>query len=392
MTLTEKESRLDKIMNGINEKYKKKIVGKLSDSYVQDQIKINFIPSASPEFNNAVGGGFPIGKMTIISGSSDTGKTGLVLNTIGYNMEKNPDFVCVWLESEFSLEYDYMINTFHIDPNRFYYIPLQRDRGAEEALDDIESLVSTGSVDMCVINTLKALVPLTEIRKKMNELDVATQSRMNSKFMSKIIPLISDMKTSLVAIQQRSTNIGGYGYGDNTILVGGLRIRYQSMLTVTLRKAKLDTTDPINSNEGIKIVGRVEKNHCIPNKFPYVKFEYFALYGEGIETILSTLELAVEQGILRRGGAHIYLDNPDGGEPLYHWTSKSDFRNFMKENPTILENLMAKVQHKTEVLSDEEVAEIQKQEREEAKAAGVETVETEESVLNAEIEHTDVIE
>lgn len=378
LTLSEKQKRLDAIAADINSRMKKNIVGRLSDPTVQEQIKIEFIPSASPELNDAVGGGFPRGKMTIISGAADSGKTNLALNTIGERMMKDPEFTALWLESEFSLDYEHMIHTFNIDPDRFVYVPFERDRGGEEALNQFIEILESGAVDFAVVNTLRALIPSTEIHKKMEDVDIALSSRMNSRFMGKVIPLISKTGTSLVVVQQRTTQIGGFGYGDNTTLSGGLRIRYQSMLTINLRRGHVDAAkDPIGPEEGVKIIGRVEKNHCVNDRYPYVKFEYCAIYGKGIEKILSTLQLAVDQKVLRKAGSHIYWDD-ENGEPLYHWTGKNDFREFMLNNEDVFNKLTERVSQKHETLSEDEVREIQKEEREEARAIGVPVSEPEE--------------
>lgn len=394
LTLTEKDKRLNQIIDSINGKYKKKVVGNLSDPDVKKMIEVEFIPTASPDFNINTGGGFPKGKMSIISGKEDSGKTSFVLNTVGMNMKKNPKFTCAWLESEDSLvSMDYLEKTFGIDLNRFYVIPFLYSRGGEAALDDLIAFIGTGAVDICVINTLRALTPISEIQKSVEAQDVALNARMNSRFISKVIPLLSETDTTLVCVQQRSTKVGGYSaYGDNTTLSGGLRIRYHSMLTARLNRLKMATDDPISPEEGVKISVVIEKNHSIPSKFPYRKFTYYAVYGEGIETILSTLQLAVEQGIILRRGAHLYYygdRNPENDEPIFHWTSKSDFRDSMKANPSFLEDLSNMVQHKTETLSEEEVAQIQAQEKEEEKAAGVDLDESSdpmtEQILDTEI-------
>lgn len=74
LTLTEKDKRLSQIIDSINGKYKKKVVGNLTDPDVKKMIEVEFIPTASPDFNINTGGGFPKGKMSIISGKEDSGK------------------------------------------------------------------------------------------------------------------------------------------------------------------------------------------------------------------------------------------------------------------------------------------------------------------------------
>lgn len=84
-------------------------------------------------------------------------------------MEKDPNFVAAWLESENSLEKDQICETFRIDPNRFFFIDHDRDGAGEGAIDLMESILSTGVIDMCVINSLKMLVPSEEFKKQLSE-------------------------------------------------------------------------------------------------------------------------------------------------------------------------------------------------------------------------------
>lgn len=369
LTLADKQSRLDSVIQSINDQSKQIICGRMSDPAIEGLISIKFLPTASPDFNQNVGGGIPMGRLTIISGEEDSGKTGFMLNTIGNLMADRSDFVAVWLESENSITKEYALKTFHIDPDRFVFLDMDKLQGGEKTLDDLLDFIKTGAVDLCVINSLRAVTPKSEMTKEMDKQDVAAGARMNSKFMSKAIPIIAEHQTAMVAVQQRTANISGYGAP--TILSGGKRIRFQSMLTVKLQKVSIQDSDPIKSDEGIKISVIVEKNHCNPRFFPYRKFVMYAIFDEGIETALPALQLAIDQGVLRRSGAHIYWDDPDSDTPRFHWTSKADYRGFMKEHPEVFKELLNKIQLQSETLSDEEVQELQKQERDEAREAGV---------------------
>lgn len=368
LTLAEKLKRIQAVTDSINGKEKRTVVGLLSDPEIQKLLDIEYIPTASPEFNENTGGGFPRGKISIISGLADSGKTGFVLNTIGERMQEDPEFCALWLESEESLtDISYIYDTFGIDPGRFVFVRMEKSYGAEGALDKLLDYLGSNSFDIAVINTLRALIPVSEIRKTMSELDVAQQARINSRFCGKVVPMLGESKTALVLIQQRTTKVGSYSPygGDMTEMAGGLRIRYQSMLTASFSRGRIDRqTDPIAPEEGIKVNVHIEKNHCVPNRYPYVKFSYFAVYGEGIEKILSTLDLAIRQGVLRRAGAHIYWEEPRSDQPRYHWVSKNDFRTFMREHHEVLQELMNLVKRQGEQLSVEEVEEIQKQEEE----------------------------
>lgn len=102
-------------------------------------------------------------------------KTSLVLETIGKLHRENPEgHFALWIESEASLSLDYLINTFGIDPERFYYIQYDREHAAEDCLNQAEAIINSGVIDIFCINTLKALVPKSEILKSMEDVSVAS--------------------------------------------------------------------------------------------------------------------------------------------------------------------------------------------------------------------------
>lgn len=96
-------------------------------------------------------------------------KTSLVLETIALNQKKDPNFVAGWLESENSLQKEYVVETFGIDPERFFYIEHDRDGAGEKALDLVETALSTGAIDLFCINSLKCLVPSEEFKKSIGD-------------------------------------------------------------------------------------------------------------------------------------------------------------------------------------------------------------------------------
>lgn len=365
VTDAERRKRIELVMANLRKKNDGIVVGKLTDPEVQEQIHIEFIPTPSINFNSATGGGIPKGNICILAGVEDSGKTSLVLETIGKMHRENPEgHFALWLESEASLNLDYMVNQFGIDPERFFFIQFDRNHSAEQCLDQAEALLQTGVIDLFCINTLKALIPESEMNKSMEQVNVGAAARMNSRMMGKFVPLIKQYKTAMVLVQHLTTNIGGFSmYGDNLILAGGRAIRTASMLTVEMRKASVLDTDPIGKEDGIKINCKITKNHCIPREFPYRKFTYYAIFGEGIEQILSTLDELIDMGIIHKAGAWMQQLDPETGEIIDKWNGRNAFREDMKANPDKLEKLKSLVHGSFETLSEEEVVEIKEQEK-----------------------------
>ena len=365
VTDIERKKRIELVMANLRKKNDGIVVGKLSDPEIQEQIHFEFIPTPSINFNSAPGGGIPKGNISILAGVEDSGKTSLVLETIGKMHRENPEgHFALWLESEASLNLDYMVNQFGIDPERFFFIQFDRNHSAEQCLDQAESLLQTGVFDLFCINTLKALIPESEMNKSMEQVNVGAAARMNSRMMGKFVPLIKQYKTAMVLVQHLTTNIGGFSmYGDNLILAGGRAIRTASILTVEMRKASILDTDPISKEDGIKINCKITKNHCIPREFPYRKFTYYAIFGEGIEQILSTLDELIDIGIIHKAGAWMQQLDPETGEIIDKWNGRNAFREDMKANPDKLKKLKSLVHGTFETLSEKEVIEIKEQEK-----------------------------
>ena len=360
-SLQERLSALDKLADGVNKKAGKPIMGRIGQNpEIMEKLKIKFIPTPGDQINEAMGGGWPRGRMSLVAGNPDSGKTSLLLETIAYNM-KNPNFVAGWLESENSLKKEYICDMFGIDPNRFFFIEADRDGAAEEALDRIQAAIATNAFDIVVINSLKALVPSEEHRKSFNENSIGIQSRLNAKMTRKFTSIVSESGAAFVVITHLSTEIGSMSR-DPLIISGGKAIAYASVLTIDLRKRSVLDTDPITREEGIKIGLTVKKNHCVPDRNPYLKTDYYAIFGEGIEQILTTLELAVDEGILRKAGAWIKEEDEKGNVVSWNgheinFQGKEKFRIFAKEHPEYLEYLKSKINGTVvEQQTEEEIA------------------------------------
>lgn len=134
---------------------------------------------------------------------------------------------------------------------------------------------------------------------------------------------------------------------DPLIIGGGKAIHHAAAITLDMRKKSIsDKTDPYSKEEAVKIGVTVKKNHVITDRFPYVKVEYFALFGEGIDCYLEVLDVAIEAGVLIKSGAFIKYPDADGN-PLVledgtklQWQGNARFIAYCKENPEFFEQII----------------------------------------------------
>ena len=331
MNVLDKLKLIDKIADKMNKKAGKTVMGRIAaDPEIAKALDIQFIPTASPDLNRAVGGGFPRGRCTLVVGTRDSGKTSLALESIGKAMAQDPDLVAAWVESENSLGKKQVCDDFDIDPERFVFIPVNAGVQAEITMDMLYDIIKTGAVDMVVINSLRCLIPKHEMEASLGDTLMADSARFNSRITKKFNAVVSEMNTAFVMITHLSTAIGSYG--DPFVISGGEAIQYWSQLTIDLRKKTIGDKDPIKREEGVKIGVTVRKNHVQPDKFPYVKLDYYALFGEGIETIMTALDAAMTMGIVVQGGAYYTWYDTEGHE-IQKWCGRTAFRNYMKDNP-----------------------------------------------------------
>ena len=332
-TLKKNLAELDKLTEGLNKKYGKTIMGRIANNEaIRDKLTIEFIPTPCRALNEVTGGGFPKGRCTLIAGEEDTGKTSLILETIAKNQKKDPNFVAAWLESEHSLKLEYIVDTFGIDPERFLFIEYDSKLGAEVMLDIVQSIISADvRLDIFCINSLKCLVPTKEVEASLSDALVAVQARMNARLTRKFTSLVSENDIAFIMVCHLSTDIGSMKR-DPLIISGGHAIKYWSALTLDLRKPSMKPTgEVVSREEGMKISVTVRKNHCLPEQNAYKKVEYYVVFGEGIEQILSCLDDAIAAGIIEKKGNWLYWMKD--GKQIEKFSGKAAFRTFMKDNP-----------------------------------------------------------
>lgn len=226
---------------------------------------------------------------------------------------------------------------------------------------------------MCVVNSLKMLVPSEEFRKQLSEHVVGVQARMNARMMRKLTALVAEHETAFVVVQHLSVDIGSMSK-DPLVLSGGHAIRFAAAIILDLRKRTVLDTDPIKKEEGIKVGVTVKKNHCVPDRNPYVKLDYFAIFGQGIEQHLTLINKAIEQGVLLKSGAFIRDPDENGDAKVidgvkYQWQGFERMRSFLLENEAYFEELQARVRGEVIQLTEEEMAEIQKEQELDEKVA-----------------------
>lgn len=386
MSLEEKKKLLAGIVKKTQEKSggSKHVLAFASDRV--DELAYEYIPTPSENVNMALGngtvpGGILRGKITEIAGESSSGKTSLMLETIGLDHKLNPNSVWGWLDTEGDYDAEYATMK-GIDPDRLILWEVD-DAGAENGLDTLEMMIRSHALTGIVVNSVTGLTPSAELDAEMGKNSIALQARMMSRLMRKITAISNRTKTSVVFINQLRVNVGQM-FGNPNTTTGGKALQYFTSQRVSLNKVKIQKEDGITEEEGIKINVRIMKNRAAYDN-PYKVTSYTALFGEGIDSVREIAQIVQDVGYAT-SGSWIYIDS--NGAPSkdncdtwkgteLKFNGKAKFLNFIREDPEFHQHLKDMIQGKvvTQQMSEDEVNALQAQERaleEELKELGAE--------------------
>jgi len=253
---------------------------------------ISVIPSGSISLDIALGvGGYPRGRMAEVFGPESSGKTTLALHAIAEAQKAGG--MAAFIDAEHALDVSYA-EALGVDCKNL--LVSQPDCG-EQALEVCEHLVSSGGVDIVVIDSVAALVPRAEIEAEMGDQIVGLQARLMSQAMRKLARAAHQSRTVVFFINQLRMKIG-VKFGSPETTTGGNALKFFSSVRLDVRRiGKIKVAEEILGNR-TKVT--VVKNKVAP---PFRKIEIDLLYGKGLDGPSDLLDLAVAHGLIDKSGA-----------------------------------------------------------------------------------------
>jgi recombination protein RecA len=208
----------------------------------------------------------------------------------------------------------------------------QPDNG-EQALEIVEVIIRSNSVDVVVVDSVAALVPRAEIEGEMGEAQMGLQARLMSQALRKLTGAVSKSKASLIFINQLREKIGVM-FGNPETTTGGRALKFYSSVRVDIRRigAIKDGEDVVGNRTRVKVV----KNKMAP---PFREAEFDIMYGEGVSREGDLIDIAVEHKIIEKSGAWFAY----GGERLGQ--GRENVKAFLKENIDLRTAIEDKVRH-----------------------------------------------
>jgi recombination protein RecA len=319
MSSTEKLKALKLTIDKLEKTYGKGVVMKMDEGSV---VQAESIPTGSFGLDLALGiGGFPRGRIVEIYGPESSGKTTLSLHAIAEAQKKGG--LAAFIDAEHAFDRHYAerlgINTSEL-------LISQPDNG-EQALEIADHLIRSGAVDICVIDSVAALVPKAEIEGEMGDSKMGLQARLMSQALRKLTGTINKTGCVCIFINQLREKIGVM-FGNPETTTGGNALKFYASMRIDIRRIGQikDGQDVIGNRTKVKVA----KNKLAP---PFRIVEFDIMYGRGISRVGEILDMAVELDVVKKSGSWFSYGDTKLGQ------GRDSVKELLSDNLELLEEI-----------------------------------------------------
>jgi len=310
-------------LDKIEKDYGKGSVMMLGD---KQQDKIEVVSTGSLGLDVALGvGGFPRGRVIEIYGPESSGKTTIAIHTIAEAQKKGG--ICAIIDAEHAFDAGYA-RKLGVDVDNL--IISQPDYG-EQALEIADRLISSGAVDVVVVDSVAALVPKGELEGEMGDSKMGLQARLMSQALRKLTATINRTNTICIFINQLREKIGVM-FGNPETTTGGNALKFYASVRLDIRRvSQIKDGDTASGNRTrVKVV----KNKVAP---PFRQVEFDIIFGEGISKVGEIIDMGVDLGIINKSGSWFsYGDNKIG-------QGRDAVKQFLMDNPELTDEIEGRI-------------------------------------------------
>ncbi len=303
------------------------------------QVDVDVIPSGSLGLDWALGiGGYPRGRMVEIYGPESSGKTTLALHAVAEAQRKGG--IAAFIDAEHALDPEYAKRIgVHLDR----LLISQPDTG-EQALEIVEQLVRTGTVDIIVVDSVAALAPRDEIEGDMGAQHIGKQARLMSQALRKLTAIVHRSRAVVIFINQVRMQIGVM-FGNPEITPGGRALKFYSSVRLDIRRIA-------QIKKGEEVVGGRHRVKVVKNKVapPFRQTEFDLLYNEGISREGEMLALGERFKIITKEGATYTFGEHKLGRGY------DAARTFLRTNKEVARSLLKEIRAALKAAEAKEVA------------------------------------
>jgi recombination protein RecA len=292
----------------------------------KQQEKMEVVSTGSLGLDVALGvGGLPRGRVIEIYGPESSGKTTIAIHTIAEAQKLGG--VCAIIDAEHAFDANYA-RKLGVDVDNL--IISQPDYG-EQGLEIADRLISSGAVDVVVIDSVAALVPKGELEGEMGDSKMGLHARLMSQALRKLTATINRTNTICIFINQLREKIGVM-FGNPETTTGGNALKFYASIRLDIRRiSQIKDGDTASGNRTrVKVV----KNKVAP---PFRQVEFDIIFGEGISKVGEIIDMGVELGILNKSGSWFSYGDSKIGQ------GRDAVKQFLFDNPEMMEEIEIRI-------------------------------------------------
>lgn len=331
-SLVDRDKAIELAIKSIEKDFGKGSIMRLGEASARMNIEV--IPTGCLALDIALGvGGIPRGRIIEIYGPESSGKTTVALHMIAQAQKQGG--LAAFIDAEHALDPEYA-RRLGVDIDNL--LISQPDNG-EQALEIVDALVSSGALDIIVIDSVAALVPRAEIAGEMGDSHVGLHARLMSQALRKLTGAISKQRTATVFINQIREKVGVM-FGSPETTTGGRALKFYASVRLDVRKIDSIKTngDVVGNKTRIKVV----KNKIAP---PFKQAEFDIMYGQGISHESSLLDLATNMEIINKSGSWYSYNDIRMGQ------GRETSKEYLQNNLEIAKEIELKVRAQAASLS-----------------------------------------
>ena len=322
----EKQAKLKALqltLDKLDKTYGKGSVMKMGDVASEN---IDVIPSGSLGLDIALGvGGYPRGRIIEIFGPESSGKTTLALHAMAEAQKAGG--IAAFIDAEHAFDRFYA-EKLGVDIDNL--IISQPDYG-EQALEIADNLISSGAVDIVIIDSVAALTPKSEIEGEMGDSKMGLHARLMSQALRKLTGTINKTHCTVIFINQLREKIGVM-FGNPETTTGGNALKFYASVRLDIRRKT-------QIKEGDRVLGNRAKVKVVKNKVapPFQTTEFDIMYGQGVSKVGEILDFGVDYDIIKKSGSWFSYGDTKLGQ------GRDAVKALIADNPELAEELEAKI-------------------------------------------------
>ena len=318
-----RDKSLDMTLGQIEKQFGKGAIMRLGE---RGNVGVESISTGALALDLALGiGGLPRGRIVEIFGPESSGKSTLATHVVA-EAQRNGG-VCAYIDAEHAMDPVYAAA---IGVNVDDLLISQPDTG-EQALEIADMLIRSGALDVLVIDSVAALVPRAEIEGEMGDTHMGLQARLMSQALRKLTGNLNKSRTIAIFINQLREKIGVM-FGSPETTPGGRALKFYSSVRLDIRRIEA-------IKDGTEVIGNRTRVKVVKNKVsaPFRQAEFDIMYGKGISTEGSLLDVGVDLGIVKKSGAWFTYEGEQLGQ------GRENSKQFLTENLELMVEISEKI-------------------------------------------------